>query len=130
MSGRSNMAFFDPEGERYGMPTYPWRAAPAELATRGQLAKQGLRPAGAAPVAQVMWRSRRANDGRGGNRVALLYPVEFAKPKRKPTEGNLRAVAAMNKARRRCGGCGETKPYHISRRLGVCVDCAERAGWS
>lgn len=130
MSGRSNMAFYDPEGERYGIPTYPWRAAPADLATRGQLAKQGLRPAGAAPVAQVMWRSRRANDGRGGTRTAVLYPVAFARPKRPATEGNMRAVEAMNRARRTCPECGVEQTYTIPRRLGCCVTCADTHGWS
>jgi hypothetical protein len=37
---------FDPEGERFGIPTYPWRYAPEGLATRRQLRSQGLRPGG------------------------------------------------------------------------------------
>jgi hypothetical protein len=123
------MAFYDPEGERHGLPTYPWKAAPEGLATRGQLAKQGLRPDGAAPVAQVMWRSSLANGGRGKTRTACLYPVDLAVPKRVPTAGNLRAVAAMNLARRVCGECDTEQPYTIPRRYGMCLDCADAGGW-
>lgn len=130
MAARSSMAFYDPDGEKWGIPTYPWSGAPAELATKGQLARQGLRVGRTAPVAQVMWRSRRANDGRGGNRSALLYPIELAKPKRPATAANLRALAAANQKRRTCPDCHHVQPYTISRRLGVCLDCADRVGWS
>jgi hypothetical protein len=33
---------FDPTGERFGMPTFPWRCAPDDHATRRQLRGRGL----------------------------------------------------------------------------------------
>ncbi|SBW21072.1 hypothetical protein FDG2_1887 [Candidatus Protofrankia californiensis] len=36
--------FLDPAGERFGLPTFPWRMAPDNLHTRRQLAAMGLRP--------------------------------------------------------------------------------------
>ena len=110
--------FFDPTGSRFGIPTFPWRMAPDGLATKRQLAARGLRPGGAAVVAQVMWQQRR------GVGVAYLYRVADAKPKRTPTAGNLRAVAAMLAARSTCQVCRLTFEYclPISR---VCLRCAE-----
>jgi hypothetical protein len=43
-------AFFDPTGDRYGIPTYPWKYAPDGYATRRGLRALGLRPGGQ-PVA-------------------------------------------------------------------------------
>jgi len=37
--------FYDPDGSRYGLPTYPYRCAPDGLLTRRQLRASGLRPA-------------------------------------------------------------------------------------
>ncbi|MET8865830.1 RRQRL motif-containing zinc-binding protein [Nonomuraea sp. NPDC004580] len=85
----TRVLFYDPTGSQYKLPTYPWKWAPKNLKTRRQLAALGLRPGGQAPVAQILWR-------RGG-RVAYLYDVTRALPKRTPTRKQL---AALDKAQR------------------------------
>ena len=50
----------------------------------------GLRPRGAPVATQIMWKRARGQVG-----VAYLSPIDAAVPKRTPTEGNHRAVAAM-----------------------------------
>lgn len=100
------------------IPTYPWRAAPAGLATRRQLAAAGLRPGGAPVVAQLERRRRR---GREPLR-AFLYDLAAAVPKRPATEGNLRAVAAMLAARSTCRTCGARFEYCLPAGL-VCLAC-------
>lgn len=114
--------FDDPEGRVHGIPTYPWRMAPDGLATKRQLAAQGLRPAGSPVVAQVMWRRRRKDA------VAYLYRVVDAKPKRPPTPGNLRAVAAMLAARSTCQRCGKVFDYCLPAGR-TCLKC-DRASTS
>jgi hypothetical protein len=113
--------FCDPDGDRYGLPTYPWRSAPLGLATRRQLRARGLCPGGAPIAAQVMWRRR------GDDVVAYLYDVATAKPKRTATPAVLRAVARALEARRTCPTCLEVREYVIPRRYGECLDCAEPA---
>jgi hypothetical protein len=110
--------FYDPTGRRYGIPTYPWRMAPDGLATKRQLASRGLRPGGAAVVAQIMWQRRR------GVGIAYLYRVAEAKAKRTPTAGNLRAVAAMLAARSTCQVCGFTFEYCLPASR-LCLHCAQ-----
>jgi hypothetical protein len=110
--------FYDPNGVRYGFPTYPFNGAPAGYATRRQLRTQGLRPGGQPVAAQILWRHRNQH------RVAYLYLLADAKPKRQPTEGNWRAVFAMLVARRTCPTCGVEKNYYIPRRYGECLSCA------
>lgn len=110
---RYRAMYFDPEGTRYGFPTYPWRAAPAGLATRRQLAAVGLRPAGQPVCAQVMWRTG----------AAYLYRLDLAKPKRTPTAAQLAALGKALAARRRCPKCGTDAGYVIPRCLGMCVPC-------
>jgi hypothetical protein len=119
----SAVAFFDPTGTRYGLPTYPWRMAPAGLVTRRQLTAQGLRPGGQPVVAQVMWRSR--------NRticVAYLYRVDAAKPKRHPSTAQLAALDRALAARRYCPECRTDAGYVLPRRWGVCLSCLDQAG--
>jgi hypothetical protein len=71
--------FYDPDGELFGLPTWPWRMAPAGMATRRQLAAAGLRPNGQEPAGQVCWLSRRHSAGRRARtRLALLYRVELS----------------------------------------------------
>lgn len=70
-----NARFHDPEGERYGIPTYPWRMAPQHLRTKRQLAQRNQRP-GEEAQAQVM-----ANTRRGVVR-GYLYDEATAVPKR------------------------------------------------
>jgi hypothetical protein len=119
---RYRVRYDDPDGCRYGIPTYPWRCAPDGLATRRQLSAAGLRPGGQQPVAQIMWRQWRRDA------VAYLYAVAAAKPKRIPTPAQLVAVGLALKARRTCPVCRVDAGYVLPRTFGVCVDCAERSG--
>ncbi|WP_036374983.1 RRQRL motif-containing zinc-binding protein [Micromonospora sp. ATCC 39149] len=115
---RIRAAYWDPDGTRYGIPTYWWRGAPPGYATRRQLRAAGLRPA--QPIAaQVLWR------GVGGTRAAYLYRVDLARPKRTATPAQLRAVRAALTARRTCRICGVTRSYYIPRSLGECLTCFE-----
>ena len=75
-----HLEFYDPDGHRYGIPTYPWKMAPLHLRTLRQLTAEGLRPGGQGVQAQVLWCSRR--HGAPGVRAAYLYDVRFALPKR------------------------------------------------
>ncbi len=112
--------FYDPDGHRYGIPTYPWRWAPKGLLTIRQLRARGLRPGGQQPVAQILWRK--------GKRVAYLYREDLAKPKRTATPAQLTALAKAMRVRRTCPSCGIVKPYCIPLSAGSCNDCT--AGWS
>jgi hypothetical protein len=118
MSSRYRERFNDPAAARYSIPTYMWRSAPAGLATRRQLAALGLRPGGQDVAAQVMWA------GRGGrDRVAYLYRIDAAAPKRPATPRQLAALRKADTARKTCPTCHEIRPYCISLRLGECNDC-------
>ena len=114
----------DPTGERHGLPTWSWGMAPAHLLTRTQLRNRGLRPGGQAPDGQVLWRSRKAA-GNGWVRVAYLYDVRRARPKRTAAPAQLRALAKALAARRTCPRCGRDVGYVLPRRIGACLDCAE-----
>ncbi|TQL76825.1 hypothetical protein FB566_2365 [Stackebrandtia endophytica] len=111
--------FDDPTGDTYGLPTYPWRSAPPGLVTRRQLRAAGLAPGGHDPVAQVMWK------GVGGHRVAHLYSLALAVPKREATPAVQAAVEKALAARRTCPTCGITRAYYIRTSLGECNQCAE-----
>jgi len=111
--------FYDPTGEWYGIPTYPYRWAPDGLATMRQLRAAGLRPAGQPVAAQILWRR--------GDRVAYLYRVDAARPKRTATAAQLVAIDKALAARRVCLTCGESKRYYIPRRWGECLDCVDLA---
>jgi hypothetical protein len=112
--------FYDPDGQRYGRPTYPYHWAPAGLLTIRQLRARGLRPGGQDIVAQILWRHRKHR------RVAYLYREAQAKPKRTATTAQLAAVAKALQARRTCPTCRTEKPYCIPRSKGECNDCAAR----
>jgi hypothetical protein len=94
--GRYRAAYRDPDGERYGIPTFTWRSAPTGYATVRQLRALGLRPGGQPVAAQVMWR------GIGGTRVAYLYLVALAKPKREASPAQFAAIVKALLARRTC----------------------------
>jgi hypothetical protein len=115
-----HLEFYDPDGSRYGLPTYPWRMAPSGLLTMRQLRASGLRPGGQEPAAQILWKhhSRR--------RVAYLYHQRLALPKRQATPAQLIAVAKALRARRTCATCGTEKDYCIPVSRGECNDCAAR----
>lgn len=119
--GRIRAAFDDPEGERYGIPTFWWKGAPDGYATVRQLRAQGLRPGGQPVAAQVLWR------GVGGTRAAYLYRVDLALPKRTASPAQLVAIAKALEARRTCPTCKQVVWYYIARSLGECLDCAEPA---
>jgi hypothetical protein len=112
--------FYDPDGQRYGLPTYPYHWAPAGLLTIRQLRARGLRPGGQDIVAQILWRHRKQR------RIAYLYREDQAKPKRTATTAQLGAIAKALRARRTCPTCGSEKPYCIPRSKGECNDCAAR----
>ncbi|WJY39736.1 RRQRL motif-containing zinc-binding protein [Streptomyces sp. P9-2B-2] len=116
----SRPRFWDPDGARYGIPTFPYRLAPDGLATRRQLRAAGLRPGGQPVVAQILWRSRRC---RTGIRAAYLYRVELALPVRPMTAAKRAALAKANTARRTCPGCGRDAGYVIPTSLGICATC-------
>ena len=120
--GRIRAAFLDPDGERYGIPTYWWKGAPPGYATRRQLRKRGLRPAGQPVAAQILWA------GVGGTRVAYLYRIDLAAPKRPATAAQLRAVDAALLARRTCPICRCVRPYYIARSHGECLICHDGGG--
>ncbi|MFC7547171.1 RRQRL motif-containing zinc-binding protein [Plantactinospora sp. GCM10030261] len=109
------MVFYDPTGEKYGIPTYPYKFAPAGMATRRQLRDRDLRPGGQEPAAQILWRR--------GKRVAYLYLIDHALPKRTATPAQRAAIDKALLARRTCPTCRQVKPYYIRHSLGECFDC-------
>ena len=115
-----HVQFYDPEGRRYGLPTYPYHWAPAGLMTIRQLRARGLRPGGQDIAAQLLWRHRKQR------RVAYLYREEHAKPKRRATTAQLAAIGKALKARRICPTCGNEKPYCIPRSRGECNECHDQ----
>ncbi|MEU7176535.1 RRQRL motif-containing zinc-binding protein [Micromonospora tulbaghiae] len=115
---RIRAAYFDPDGARYGIPTFWWRGAPPGYATRRQLTAAGLRPGGQPVAAQILWH------GVGGVRAAYLYRLDLARPKRTATPAQLRAVRAALLARRTCPTCRQVRGYYIPRSLGECLSCA------
>ena len=110
--------FYDPDGHRYGIPTYPYHWAPKNLLTLRQLRAKGLRPGGQSPTAQILWRR--------GLRVAYLYRADLALPRRQATPAQLTALGKALAARRTCATCGTEKTYCIPRSLGECLDCTRR----
>lgn len=120
---RYRARFYDPTGAKHGgLPTWPWRMAPAHLLTLRQLTARGLRPGGQPIAGQVLWLG-----GRKRVRVAYLYDVGRAKAKRHATDRQQVALGKAMKARRTCPTCGEDVGYCIPRSLGECLDCHELA---
>lgn len=113
------VTFYDPTGTRHGIPTYPWKWAPTCYATMRQLRAAGLRPGGQQVQAQILWRHRKEI------RVAYLYRIDDAKPKRTATPAQLDAIAKALRARRTCPTCGQEKDYYIPKRYGECLDCLD-----
>jgi hypothetical protein len=112
--------FYDPDGSKYGIPTYPYKWAPKGLLTRRQLRANGLRPGGQSITAQIFWKHK------GKRRVAYLYRADLAKPKRQATPAQLAAIQAALRVRRTCPTCGNEKDYCIPLSRGECNDCYER----
>jgi hypothetical protein len=113
--------FYDPDGTRHGIPTYPYRWAPEGLLTTRQLRTRGLRPGGQPVAAQILWKHH------GKRRVAYLYRTDLAKPKRQATHAQLGAIGKALAARRTCASCGTEKDYCIPRSTGQCNDCTYQA---
>ena len=111
--------YYDPTGERFGIPTFPFHYAPDGYLTRRQLRDKDLSPGGQEVQAQILWRHRKQE------RVAYLYDKEQAKPKRTPTPAQLEAVAKALAARRVCPSCGQEQDYCIPKSLGECWPCHE-----
>ena len=109
--------FYDPDGTKYGFPTFPYRCAPDGLVTRRQLRAANLRPDGQPIIAQILWRHRNKT------RIAYLYRRDLAQPKRTATAAQLSAVRKALMARRTCRDCGQLCDYYIPRRTGACLDC-------
>ncbi|GGZ44725.1 hypothetical protein GCM10010387_43790 [Streptomyces inusitatus] len=121
-----SVRFWDPDGTRHGIPTFPFRMAPAGLATRRQLRASGLRPGGQEIAAQVLWLSRRhQRPGRSPVRVAYLYRIDRALPVRPMTPARTVALAAAMRARRTCPQCRRDVGYCIPTSLGTCPTCAD-----
>jgi hypothetical protein len=97
--------------------SFKFGLAPAGLATRRQLAEAGLRPGGKQPVAQLTWRHGRTQ------RIAYLYDIAVAVPKRAMTARKSEALAKAMLARRTCPTCRRDAGYCIPRSLGMCVEC-------
>ena len=110
---------YDPDGHRYGLPTYPWHFAPAGLATTRQLRAQGLRPGGQQIAAQILWHRH------GKRAVAYLYRLDLALPKRAATPAQMIAIGKALAARRTCPTCGQLKDYYIPLSTGECNDCTD-----
>jgi hypothetical protein len=112
-------------------PVYPWRGAPAHLATRAQLAAQGLRPGRQGVQALLLWASRRGGGPRvDGYRFARLYDIGLARPRITMTERPAAALAAALAARMTCPKCGINRGYVPSARLGACNQCAAEPGFA
>jgi hypothetical protein len=111
------LQFYDPDGTRHGIPTYPYRWAPQGLYTIRQLRAHGLRPGGQPVTAQILWNHH------GTRRVAYLYRADLARPKRQATPAQLAAIGKALAARRTCAACGAEKPYCMPRSTGQCNDC-------
>lgn len=112
--------FYDPDGTRHGIPTYPYRWAPNGLHTIRQLRARGLRPGGQPVTAQILWNHH------GKRRVAYLYRADLALPKRQATPVQLAAIGKALAARRTCAACGTEKDYCMPRSTGQCNDCTFR----
>jgi len=110
--------FYDPDGHRHGIPTYPYHWAPDGLLTRRQLRDKGLRPGGQHIAAQILWRRRKYIA------VAYLYRIDLALPKRNATAAQLAAIGRALATRRTCPTCRTEKDYYIPRSAGECNDCA------
>ncbi|WP_329583616.1 RRQRL motif-containing zinc-binding protein [Streptomyces sp. NBC_01361] len=116
---RINLRYLDPEGERFGIPTWPWRMGPPqeEWATMRQLEARGLRPGGQPVAGQLGWKTRT------GDKFAYLYRVELALKKRPMTEAKWASIHKATQARKVCPTCKTMRDYEIPKRYGVCNDC-------
>ena len=112
---RYKAKYQDPEGKRWGFPTYAWGWSPEHLLTKRQLRARDLRPGGHGPVAQLRW---------GEKSWAYLYDSHLAQPVRKMTPGRQRTLDAMMRVRSTCRQCGHVADWCLPQKFGrVCVEC-------
>ncbi|MEU7632020.1 hypothetical protein AB0C34_18825 [Nocardia sp. NPDC049220] len=83
----SGHRFHDPDGRKFGLPTWPWGLAPQHLRTRRQLEREGQRP-----TREYEGQILRSRGGARGPLKAYLYDPESAVPKRVPSESQLEAL--------------------------------------
>ena len=100
-SGASSIEFYDPDGGRYGLPTYPYHWAPDGLLTIRQLRDKGLRPGGQELAAQILWRRRKASAA-SPTSTASNWPC----PNGRPPPPSSSAIGKALAARRTCPTCG------------------------
>jgi hypothetical protein len=102
-----------------GLPAFPFRGAPSGLATARQLAEKGLQSGGQDVYAFLL--------GQRYGKVAFLYRVDLALPKRRPSPAQLEAMAKARAAalelRRWCPVCQTAGQYCVSTREGRCDEC-------
>lgn len=107
--------FLDPDGSRFGIPTYPWGWAQhfdPDLGTKKQLRARGLSIAGLDVVAQLMWVSSRSRR-RDGVRTAALYRPSLARPVRPLTPAQERALNRAHLARHTCRDCDRVWDFYL-----------------
>ena len=110
--------FYDPDGRRYGIPTYPYHWAPKHLYTTRQLRARGCAPAASPP-------SPRSCGGAACASPTSTAPTSPCPNGRPPPPSSPRSPR-RSRARRTCPTCGTEKPYYIPRSLGECLDCTGR----
>lgn len=100
-----------------GLPTWPWRQAPAGLVTRRQMRDLGLSPGGAQVIARIVCRR--------GRRVGYLYDPAECVPKKAASPAQRESLRTKTMAARRwCPKCERDVGYCIPTSRGACVDCA------
>ncbi len=120
----TGMRFYDPTGQRYGTPTWPWGMAPAHLATRAQIRLFGFRPV-AGPVGQLMWAGAPGRRPAGARvRTAALFDLADTVQHTPPSPARLVQLAAARARRRVCPACTADVGYVLPAHLGLCLDCA------
>lgn len=107
-----------------GLPALGWGwVDPSVLATRRQLAAQGLRPGGQDPAAVLLFGHTDQYRRRADH--AYLYQVASALPKREATPAQREAIEKALAARRTCRDCGDEQDYYLSTVSRMCGDCEE-----
>ena len=107
-------------GYREGLPWWRWGGAPSGLCTRSQVHAAGRRLARGQDPCGLIVRRR-------GKRTAALYRLDQTAPSRRKTPALLAAVEVMERARRTCRSCGETRDYRMPTSTKTCWPCMEAA---
>lgn len=116
--------FLDPDGSRFGVPTWPWRMAPQHLRTWRQLDAENKRPTGEweAQVRGTGWQQ------------AYLYDARETRPKREPSAAQLeslriaRWVRSADACERRGIDASDMREMITQARAELAVRRAERCG--